>query len=300
MRKVNSNKIFDMVNVVFMILLTVVFLYPLYFTVIASFSDPYEVATGNVMFVIKGFTWDSYAEVFKNEEIWNGYSNSIVYTVFGTIFNLIITLPAAYALSKKNLWMRGWISTYFIIPMYFGGGLLPTYLQVKSMGLINKPYTMIILGGLSIYNMVVTRTYFQTSVPDSLYEAAEIDGCSHFRQFFKIALPLAKPIIAVITLYYAVGRWNNYYSALIYLSKSVYYPLQMVLRNILLAGQSALSNIDLSTLDDAGRFDLMKRIYQAESMKYAIIFIASLPMLILYPFIQKHFVKGVMVGAIKG
>lgn len=300
MRKINSNKIFDMVNVLFMILLAIVFIYPLYFTVIASLSDPYEVATGNVMFMIKNFTLESYIEVFKNKEIWKGYSNSIVYTIVGTIFNLIITLPAAYAMSKRKLWMKGWISTYFIIPMYFGGGLLPTYLQIKSMGLINKPYTMIILGGFSIYNMVVTRTYFQTSVPESLYEAAEMDGCSQFRQFFNIALPLAKPIIAVITLYYAVGRWNNYYTALIYLSKSDYYPLQMVLRNILLAGQSALSNIDLSTLDDAGRFDLMRRIFQAEAMKYSIIFIASLPMLILYPFIQKHFVKGVMVGAIKG
>lgn len=298
--KIKSSTVFNIVIYGFLVLLSIVIFYPLYFTVIASFSDPYEVISGNVMFWVKGFTLSSYKEVFKNKDIWVGYRNGIIYTVFGTLLNLAITVPAAYALSKKNLWKRNLITTYFLITMYFSGGLLPTYLQVKSLGLLNQPYTLIILGGISVYNLVVARTYFQTSIPDSLYEAAEIDGCSQFGQFFKIALPLAKPIIAVITLYYAVARWNNFFDSLVYVSSPKYYSLQMVLRNILLEGQAALTQIDASSVDTDQLTYLMKRAYLAESMKYSIIFIASLPMLIAYPFVQKYFVKGVMIGSVKG
>lgn len=298
--KIKSSTVFSIFIYGFLVLLSIVILYPLYFTVIASFSDPYEVVSGNVMFWVKGVTLSSYKEVFKNKDIWVGYRNGIIYTVFGTLLNLAITIPAAYALSKKNLWKRNLITTYFLITMYFSGGLLPTYLQVKSLGLLNQPYTLIILGGISVYNLVVARTYFQTSIPDSLYEAAEIDGCSQFGQFFKIALPLAKPIIAVITLYYAVARWNNFFDSLVYVSSPKYYSLQMVLRNILLEGQAALTQIDASSMDTDQLTYLMKRAYLAESMKYSIIFIASLPMLIAYPFVQKYFVKGVMIGSVKG
>lgn len=298
--KIKSGTVFNFFNKMFLILIAIVILYPLYFTVIASFSDPYEVVSGNVMVGVRGFTTSSYKEVFKNSDIWVGYRNGLVYTVVGTVFNLFLTVPAAYALSKKNLWKRNWITTYFVITMYFSGGLLPTYIQVKNMGLINKPYTLIILGGLSVYNLVVTRTYFQSSIPESLYEAAEIDGCSQFGQFFKIGLPLAKPIIAVITLYYAVGRWNDFFTSLVYVSKSQYYSLQMVLRNILLESQTALANIDASSMETEQLTYLLQRAYQAEAMKYSVIFISSLPMLIAYPFVQKYFVKGVMVGSVKG
>ena len=300
MYKSRTNKIFDFSIYLILILLTVILAYPLYFTVVASFSEPYEVVSGNVVLWFKGFTLDSYKNVFENGKIWIGYRNTFVYTLFGTLLNLFLTIPAAYALSKSYMWKRNLFTLYFIIPMYFSGGLLPTYLQVKNMGLVNKPYSLIVIGGISIYNMVVARTYFQSSIPESLYEAAEIDGCSQYGQFFRIAMPLSKPIIAVITLYYAVAHWNNYYNSLIYTTKEKYYSLQMVLRNILLENQNALSNMGSDITDSEQLLSVMEKAYLAESMKYSIIFIASLPMLILYPFIQKYFVKGVMIGAVKG
>lgn len=300
MFKIRNDKTFDIVNSILLLILVLVILYPLYFTLIASFSEPYAVVHGEVTFWFKDFTTESYKQVFNNKELWNGYRNSMVYTVFGTMLSLVLTIPAAYALSKKNLWNKGIITTYFVITMYFSGGLLPTYLTVKDIGLLNKPYTLIILGSFSVFNMVVARTYFQNSIPESLYEAAEIDGASQFKQFFWVGIPLAKPIIAVITLYYAVGRWNEFYNSLVYITKSKYYSLQLVLRNILLEGQTALASIDASSMTADEMQYVMRRAYMAEAMKYSIIFIASLPMLILYPFIQKHFVKGVMVGSVKG
>lgn len=291
---------FDIFIYVALAVITLILAYPIYFVVIASFSEPYEVVNGNVFFWLKGFSLESYKNIFENSKIWTGYANTIKYTFFGTCLNLFLTIPAAYALSKPWLWKRGLLTTFFIIPMYFSGGLLPTYLQVRDMGLLNKSYTLIILSGISIYNLVVARTYFQTSIPDSLYEAAEIDGCGQFGQFFRIALPLSKPIVAVITLYYAVSRWNDYYNSLVYVSSSKYHSLQMVLRNILLESQNAINNTDLGSLTTEQMMSAAQKTYLAESMKYAVIFVASLPMLILYPFIQKYFVKGVMIGAVKG
>lgn len=300
MYKSLSNRLFDAAIYAILIAIMIIILYPLYFTVIASFSEPYDVVNGNVILLPKSFSLKSYLYVFENNKIWMGYRNTIIYTFFGTMLNLFLTIPTAYALSKPYLWKRGLFTLFFIIPMYFSGGLLPTYLQVKSLGLLNKPYTLIFIGGLSIYNMVVARTYYQNSIPESLYEAAEVDGCSQFRQFFSIALPLSKPIIAVITLYYAVAHWNNYYNSLIYTTSEKYYSLQMVLRNILISNQSIAAQIEQGGMSAEQMIDAMDRLYMAESMKYSIIFIASLPMLILYPFIQKYFVKGVMVGAVKG
>lgn len=299
MCKSRTNRIFDFFVYLILILLTLVLVYPLYFTVIASLSEPVEVVSGNVILWFKGFSLDSYKQVFENEKIWIGYYNTLIYTLFGTMLNLILTIPAAYALSKSFMWKRNFFTWFFIIPMYFSGGLLPTYLQVKNLGLLNKPYTLIIIGGISIYNLVVTRSFFQSSIPESLYEAAEMDGCSQYGQFFKIAVPLSKPIIAVITLYYAVAHWNNYYNSLIYITKEKYHSLQMILRSILLTNQNALNDLNSSASTEE-MMDMLERIYLAESMKYSIIFIASLPMLILYPFIQRYFVKGVMIGAVKG
>ena len=300
MIKINSSKVFDIVNYVILTVLMLIFLYPIYFTVIASFSEPYDVVSGEVVLWFKGFTIESYKQVFKTKEIWVGYRNSIVYTVVGTLFAMFMTMPAAYAMSKKKLWGRGIFSTFFLITMYFGGGLLPTYLLIKNMGLLNQPYTQIVLGAFSVYNMIVARTYFQSSIPESLYEAAEIDGCSQIKQFFMIALPLAKPIIAVLTLYYAVGRWNDFMTSLIYVSKTQYYSLQHVLRMILIQNANALSGIDASAMEATEVEYLLRKQYMAEAMKYSVILIASLPMLIIYPFVQKHFVKGVMIGALKG
>ena len=300
MGKLKSDKTFTVVNYTLLAILTLIILYPLYFTVIASISEPYEVVSGNVVLWPKGFTLESYAQIFHNEEIWTGFRNSTLYTVFGTMMSLILTIPAAYALSKKNLWGRGIITTYFVIIMYFSGGLLPTYLVVRDLGLLNQPYTLVIIGSFSVYNMVVARTYYQSSIPESLYEAAEIDGCSGLGQFFRIAIPLSKPIIAVIALYYAVGRWNDFYTSLVYITNSDYYSLQQILRNILLESQNALSAINGDTMSSEEMAYFMRRAYLAEAMKYAIIFVSSLPMLLIYPLVQKHFVKGVMVGSVKG
>ena len=210
-RRTRFDRVFDGVNILIMALIMLITLYPLYFTIIASFSDPYEVVCGNVYLFPKGFSLDAYKEVFAESRLWTGYRNSIYYTSVGVVFNLLLTIPAAYTLSKKKLPMRNIIAVYFLIPMYFSGGLIPTYLQVKSLQLLNKPYTLIFLGGVSIYNVVVTRVFFETTISEELYESARIDGASDFRMFFSIALPLSAPILAVMALYYAVGRWNDYY-----------------------------------------------------------------------------------------
>ena len=300
LRKISSDKIFGLVNGFFLVLITLIMLYPLYFVIIASVSEPYDVVKGNVILWPSGFTLGSYKEVFKQSTIWVGYRNSIIYTVAGTCFALILTIPAAFALSRKKMRFRGFFTFIYVFTMFFGGGLLPGYLNIKNLGLMNKPYTLIILGGLSVYNIVISRTYFTSSIPESLYEATELDGGSDFVKFFRVALPLAKPIIAVITLYYAVGKWNDYFAAMIYITDKSLYPLQTVLRNILIENQMKLSTIDTSIMSGEELSYAVKQSYMAEAMKYSIIFVASLPMLIIYPFVQKYFVKGVMVGSIKG
>ncbi|MEA4824247.1 MAG: carbohydrate ABC transporter permease [Clostridiaceae bacterium] len=302
MKRTRADVVFDTINVALMVVILVIVIYPLYFTLIASFSDPTQVALGNTALWIRDFTLEPYANVFKNGELWLGYRNTIFYTVFGTCWNLVLTLPTAYVLSKKYIPGRSAISWYFLFTMYFGGGLIPTYLTVLNLGLVNKPVTIIILGGLSIYNMIVSRIFFQNSIPPDLYEAAKIDGASEFRQFFQIALPLAAPIIAVMALYYGVGRWNDYFTALIYLNDTKYVPLQIVLRNILIQNKGMANMLTQEQLqaDEQMREYYERMKHMAEGMKYSVIYIASAPLLIAYPFVQKYFVKGVMIGSLKG
>ena len=295
-----NDRVFDTINAILLIMLLLIIAYPLYFTIIASISEPVDVATGKVVFLPKGFTMEAYQEVFKNDAVWTGYRNTLMYTVCGTLMSLLLTVPAAYVLSKKTLRFRGIISTYFVFTMFFGGGLIPTFLIVKQVGLLNKWYSLIILGGFSVYNMVICRVYFESSISEALYEAAEIDGCSPFGQFFKIALPLSKPVIAVIALYYAVAKWNDYFHGLVFITNSEYFPLQLVLRNILIENQTKITMVDTQNLQAEELLYLTRKAYMAEAMKYALIFISSLPMLIAYPFVQKYFVKGVMIGSIKG
>lgn len=298
MKKARADRVFDACNIAVMVLLLLIMLYPLYYIVIASVSEPYDVAMGKVFLKPSGFTLEAYRNVFENRKIWVGYRNTVFYTLFGTLLNLVLTLPTAYVLSKKQLMGRTFFSWYFLIPMYFGGGLIPTYLLVKSLRLINTPVVIVIMGGLSIYNMIVTRTYFTNSIPEELYESARIDGANEFVGFFRIALPLAAPIIAVMTLYYGVARWNDYYTALIYVSKARYQPLQLVLRSILIMNESAL--VDAGNLSSEEMELMARRAYMAEAMKYSIIFIASAPLLAAYPFVQKYFVRGIMIGSLKG
>ena len=286
---------------VYAVILLVVLMcaYPLYLTIIASVSDPYDVYSGKVNLLPSNFTLESYQLVFSNKQIWQGYANSILYTVAGTCFNLFLTIPSAYALSKKRMYGRNFLTTVFLITMYFGGGMIPTYLLYKNLDLINTRWILIIGGGISVYNVIVTRTYFQNNIPETLFEAARIDGANEFLTFFKLVLPLSAPIIAVITLYYAVGHWGSYFSAMIYTYDQALQPLQLVLRNILILNETAytdaLASGDASLIADASR-----QAYLALTMKYSLVFIASAPMLIAYPFVQKHFVKGIMVGSLKG
>lgn len=295
-----EGKTFDIVNLTLLMILLVLLLYPLFFTVVASLSEPSEVVKGNVVFWVKGFTLESYQMAFNESRIWRGYANSLFYTAFGTLFNLCLTIPAAYFVSKKELPGRQIINVYFLITMYFSGGLIPTYLIMKQIHMIDQWYSLIFIGGLSVYNMIITRVYFQTALPGELYEAAYIDGAGDFRTFFGIALPLAKPIIAVIALYYSVGHWNGYFNALIYVSNPDYQPLQIVLRSILLLNETALGALDPNSMDEAMVIALTRRTYLASTMKYALIFIASAPLLIAYPFVQKYFVKGALIGSLKG
>ena len=300
MKKKKKWEVFDIVNFFFMLLILFITIYPLYFTVIASFSEPSAVATGKVIWRPVGFTLDSYKQVFAYKQIWQGYINTIFYTVLGTAFNLVLTIPAAYAVSKKYLPGRGIVMGFFLITMYFSGGMVPTYLLIKNLGLINTRLVLVIVSGISIYNLIVTRTYFTTSISESIYEASRIDGAGEIRTFLSIALPLAKPIIAVLVLYYAVAHWNDYFNALLYVSDQNLEPLQSVLRRVLIQNQNALDESMMQQSMSAGELlDSAQRAYAAYTMKYTMVFIASAPLLIAYPFVQKYFVKGVMVGAVK-
>lgn len=290
--KFNSDKIFDVINTVILGVLLAVLLYPLYFILIASVSDYNAVNTGKVVFAPVNFTLDCYLKVFKEGRIWSGYRNSLLYTLAGTSLNVTITILAGYALSRKDLVGRKLIMGFFLVTMFFNGGLIPLFIQVRKMGLYNHPLVLILLGAVSVYNLIITRTYFEESLPDDMREAAFIDGCGNARFFRYVVLPLSKPIIAIMVLYYAVGHWNGFFNALIYISDYKYQPLQIVLRDILLANQ--VQNM----MDDVQ--GAMERMRYAEQLKYGVVVVASLPMLIMYPFVQRYFVKGLMIGAVKG
>ena len=297
-RKKKKIGAFDMVNTILVILITLVTIYPLYFCVIASFSDPQQVALGNTMFWIKDFTLEPYQYVLRESRIWIGYRNSIIYMFFGTLYNLVLTIPAAYVLTKSYLPFRNVLSWYFFITMYFSGGMIPTYLLMKDLNLIDNPLALILGAGVSCYNLIVTRQYFASSIPNDIYEAAYMDGASEWKCFVKIAIPLAKPIIAVMALYYGMAHWNSYYYALLYIRNVDYYPLQLVLRGILISNElslNAMENADAETMAY-----LVRKAQIAQGMKYAIVFIASAPLLVAYPFLQKYFTKGIMIGSVKG
>ena len=298
MKKSAADKCFGVFVGIFVAFIALTALYPLYFILIASFSEPYAVASGKVFLIPQGFTLEAYKYMLRNSSIWRGYFNSIYVTFFGTLYNLILCIPAAYSLSKKNLFAKKVVTWFFLIIMYFSGGIIPGYLLVKSLKLLNKPYTMIILNGISVYNLIVARTFFQESIPEEIYESARIDGSGELGVFFKIALPLSAPIIAVMALFFGVARWNDYFTAMIHLTSSKYFTLQLVLRNILITATEALLDTSSMTPEE---FEAAKyNAYMAEAMKYALIMISSAPLLIAYPFVQKYFVKGVTLGAVKG
>lgn len=250
-------------------------------------------ASGEVLFWPKGVTLEGYKYIFRDKRIWTGYRNTLLYTGVGTILGLFITIPAGYALSRKDMVGSSIIMKLLLFTKYFSGGLIPTYLVVKGLHLVDTPYVLMIMGSFSVFNLILCRTFFINTLPLELQEAAEIDGCGIFQYFIKIVLPLSKAIIAIMALYYAVGHWNSFFNGLIYVTDSKLYPLQVILRDILISGQS----IDPSIMDPES-LELMKQI--ARTIKYGVIIVSSLPVLMMYPFVQKHFVKGVMVGSVKG
>ena len=297
-----DDKVFKLIVGFLLLLISLICAYPLYYTIIASISDPYAVYTGKLTLWPVGITLEGYEKVFTNGDIWVGYRNTALYTVTGTLFNLILTIPAAYALSKKRMFGYNIINSLFLITMYFGGGMIPTYILMKDLKLINNPVVIILASGISVYNMVVTRVYFQNNIPETLYEAARLDGCNELRIFWRIVIPLSGPIVAVMALYYAVGHWNGYFDAMMYLTKTKYQPLSLVLRRILILNQNAAKRV----LESGGSMsaqeieDAERSAYIATVMKFSLVFIGSAPMLIAYPFVQKYFVKGVMIGSLKG
>lgn len=288
-----EDRIVSTISNIILVIVAFLAIYPLFFVVIASVSDPYDVMNGEVWFWPKGFTLKGYEKVIDDSRIWTGYANSIFYTVTATFLNVVVTMAAAFSLSRKDLPGKGGIMTFFMVTMFFGGGTVPTYLLMKNLHLLDNRLVMIIPGLVTVWNMVIARTNIQSNIPDELIEAATIDGCSYYSCFFKIIIPLSKAIMAVLVLYYGVGHWNAFFGALIYLSDSSKYPLQLILRDILIQTQMTSELMADSQAAQTAMQD-------AELMKYSVVIVASLPMLILYPFLQKYFVKGVMVGAIKG
>jgi len=273
-------------------------LFPLIHIVSASISDPDLVNTGKIWLLPKGIMFEGYKKVFENNEIVVGYRNTIFYTVVGTFVNLAVTLPAAYALSKKHLIGRNFLMFFMTFTMYFSGGMIPTYILVKNLNLLNTYTVLIVCGAVSTYNLIICRTFFADSVPSELEDAAMIDGCSTTRTFITIILPLSKALIGVMVLYYGVAHWNSYFNALIYLNDRSKIPLQLVLREILIEQQMASKLLE----SDAVMADDMKAMQMKMSslIKYSTIVVSSLPVLIAYPFLQKYFEKGVMLGSIKG
>ena len=293
-----SDVIYDVFLFVVLTLIFLIVAYPLYFVIISSFSDPIAVAGGKVTFYPIGFTLDGYKEVFKTETVMRGFVNSVIYTVVGVVINLVVTLPTSYALSRKDFPLRKPITYFYMVTMFIGGGMIPTYLVIVKTGLINTMWSLVIPGAISVYNMIVARTFFLTNIPQELMEAAKLDGCGNTKFFFYVCLPLSGAITAILVLYYGQGHWNSYFNALMYISDRKKWPLQLELRNILILNSEALQEKGIQSEEMRAEKERLEAL--ANMMKYSLIIISSIPMLVIYPFIQKYFVKGVMIGAVKG
>ncbi|WP_426452822.1 carbohydrate ABC transporter permease [Paenibacillus sp. S-38] len=289
-----NDLIFDVLNYFVLSVIALIVLYPLYFVFIASISNPTAVLNGEMWIWPKGITMEGYSRIIQEGSIWRGYQNTILYTSVGTAINVLLTVLAGYALSRKDLYGRSTIMVYLLITMFFSGGLIPTYLVIKKLHLINTMWALILPKAVSLFNVIIARSFFQDTIPVELLEAAKMDGCSDVTFFAKIVLPLSKAIIAVLALFYAVGYWNSFFDALIYLGDERMYPLQLVLRNLLVI-QNELASQFVTDVESA---EVQQRV--ASLLKYGVIVIASLPLLVVYPFIQRYFVQGVMIGSVKG
>lgn len=288
-----GDRIFNILNYTVLIMITIIVLYPLLFVLSASFSDPQTVLRGEMLLWPKGLNLNSYEKIFQNKDIISGYTNTLIYTTLGTAINLTMTILAAYPLSRKDFVGRNAIMALLVFTMFFSGGMIPTYLLIKNLGMLNTLWVMIIPNAVSIWNIIIMRTFFQQSIPGELQEAATIDGCSNIKILTRIILPLSMPIIAVTILFYAIGHWNAFFNALLYLSDKDKFPLQLILREILIQGQTN-DMVKMSTES------AIKQQREVEGIKYAVLVVANIPVLALYPFLQRYFVKGIMIGAIKG
>lgn len=292
-RKMSSDKVLEIVMCISLVITGIVVAYPLVNIFSSSFSSTEAVMSGKVWLFPVDFTLEGYEAVFRNNDVWIGYRNSLFYMVFGTMINLAMTLLAAYPLSRSDMPGQGPIMLLFTFTMIFSGGMIPTYILIKDLGMLNTIWSMVIPGAIGIHNMIITRTFIINSIPKEMLEAAQIDGCSDIQYFAKMVLPLSGSVIAVITLYYAVGHWNSYMNAFMYLSDEKLYPLQIFLREILVSNK-----VDPEML--VNEFGEVANRGLAELLKYSLIVVATIPVMIIYPFVQKHFVKGVMIGAVKG
>ena len=292
-RRSRGDIVFDIINVIIVVLITLTMIYPMWYVIIVSFATPEEAVMGRLYIWPKTFTLEAYEKVFENKDIWTGYLNTIIYTVAHTLYVLILTVPPAYALSKKQLPGRVAITWYFFATMFISGGLIPSYMLNKSLGIINSRWIMILGMGVGYSNLVITRTYYQTSIPTEVYESAYIDGCNDIKTLVRIVLPLSLPVLATFGLFYAVGHWNAYFGAMIYMPGArEKWPLQVLLREIIILSNSSAG--DLANLDP--NFVAPPE----QSIKMAVIVVSTVPIMCVYPFLQKYFVKGVMVGALKG
>jgi putative aldouronate transport system permease protein len=288
-----GDRIFIAFNYTFLLIVLICVLYPLLYIVSASLSSPEAIVTGKVWLLPVDFSLEGYTRVFSSSQVWIGYRNSLTYMILGTTINIIVTIMAAYPLSRKDFYGKTLFTFILTFTMLFQGGLIPRYLLVKSVGILNTRWAMILPQAMAVWNVIIMRTYFKSNIPEELNEAAELDGCRDTMFILKVVLPLSGPIVAVMILFYAVMHWNSYFDALIFLRKANLYPLQIILRNILL-----LNELDPEMFDDQETQQLLQNM--KDLMKYSIIVVASAPVLAIYPFVQKYFVKGIMIGAIKG
>ena len=291
-----SDKVFDIANVVIVTMVLFTVTYPLIYVMSASVSDPRLVNLGKIRLLPRGFNVEGYKRILEYSPVWIGYRNSVFYVVLGTSINLFVTLTCAYALSRKDFYGRNLFTALFVLTMFFSGGLIPRFLVVRSLGILDTVWAMVLPSAVAMWNIVVTRTYLQRVIPFELQEAAVMDGCSNTRLFVSVILPLSVPIIAVMALFYGVGHWNAYFNALIYLSDRKLYPLQLFLREILVLDQYA----DILEMDEDEMAQWLWLQEMRDSMKYGLVIVSSVPVMLAYPFLQKYFVKGIMLGSLKG
>lgn len=288
-----GDKILDSFIIAVLVILGIISLYPIYYVIIASVSNPHYISTGQVVFAPRGLNVMAYEKLLNNREIWVGYRNSIFYTVFGTAINLAVTLPCAYALSRKSLPGRRFFSLMFIFTMYFSGGMVPSYILLNTLHMLNTPWALLLPGAVSVFDLIVARSFFESSIPEAVFESARIDGSSITRFFFQIALPLSPAMIAVLALLYALIHWNSYFNAMIYIQNPKIQTLQVIIKNI-------TAKLDPTLIETMTSDEIARQVQEQQLLKFAVVVVSFVPLFLAYPFIQRFFIRGVMIGAVKG